>query len=135
MVGASGAPHLLQRPVFGSQDCWNREILASPWREAVEGVAVFEPPTKGKGREAGGQSCHAEGPEQAGGMGQQEPHDVEQCEVVHVGQPSLHVGLCSLGLAGQQLCRKGPGLPVDNKHELAVHLRGNEGKLGCIGKL
>lgn len=115
---------------WGSQERWNREILASPRREAVEGVAVFEPPTKGKGREAGGQSCRAEGPEQAGGMGQQEPHDVEQCEVVHVGQPSLHVGL-----TGQQLCRKGPGLPVDNKHELAVRLRGNEGKLGCTGKL
>lgn len=68
-------------------------------------------------------------------LGQQEPHDIEQRSVVYVGQPSLHIGMCSVGLAGQQLCRKGPGLPVDNKCELAGHLRSNEGKLGCVSKL
>lgn len=49
-------------------------------------------------------------------------------------RPSLHVGTCSLGLAGQQLCRKGPGLPTDNKRELAVRLCSDEGKLGCISE-
>ena len=35
---------------WGSQECWNREILASPRREALEGVAVFEPHQRqGKG--------------------------------------------------------------------------------------
>lgn len=34
----------------GSQECWNRELLAGPRREAVEGVAVFEPhQMQGKG--------------------------------------------------------------------------------------
>jgi len=81
-----------------------------------------------RGREAGGQSCRVEGPE--------EPRGVEQRKAVHVGQPSLHIGICSPGLAGrQQLCREGPGLPVNNKCEFVVHLHGDEGKPGCISKL
>lgn len=117
-----------------SAPCVGGAKSAGTEKEAVKGVAVFETHQM-QGREAGEQNCHVEGPEQAGGTGQQEPHGVEQHRVVHVGQPSVHVGMCSLGLDGQQPCRKGPALPMDNKCKLAVRLCSDEGKLGCISTL
>lgn len=107
VVGASGAPISLGE----SEDLEQRDL----------GRWLCLNSTKGRGGETGGQRDLSMRQEQ------QEPHDAEQCKTVQVGQPSLHTGMCSLGLAGHQLCRRGSVLPW-LINEFPVHLCSSEGK-------
>jgi len=60
-----------------------------------------------------GSCCHPEGHPQAGEMGWQEPHEVQQGEVQSpaTGEEQLQAPIYACGpLAGKQLGRKGPGV-------------------------
>lgn len=105
-----------------SQRIWNREILASASRELLKEWLCLT--TKGRGREAGGQRDLSKWEEPS--------RNLKMLSNARLGQPSLHTGMCSLGLAGHQLCRKGSAFPwIIN--ELPVHLCSNEGKQGVLG--
>lgn len=109
-----------------SQRIWNREILASARRELLKEWLCLNT-TKDRGREAGGQRDLSKWEEPS--------RNLKMLSNARLGQPSLHTGMCSLGLAGHQLCRKGSGFPwiINELQCTSAARKANRAVLGSCG--